>query len=111
LETLTLTEMKFEFAVKRDDRKHWFFAKDTEFVYSGHYALCFEAASLLPEKQGNKGTLVITSKRPHHRKALLVEKNDSCSVNIGGECFDLGWSQERLFNHLEHLKKVWVYIK
>jgi len=110
--------MKFEFAVERDDRGHWFFAKDAEFancgyVDCGQYALCFEVASKLPEKKENGGTLVITSKRPHHRKALLVKKHDSLYgyVNVGGEGAALGLSQQRLLNSLERLKKVWIYIK
>jgi hypothetical protein len=105
--------MKLEFVVERDWRGHWFFAKDAELVNCGQYALCFEAASKLPEKLGDEGTLVITSKRPHHRKALLVEGGATMYgyVNVGGEEISMGTSQQRLFDSLEHLKKVWVYIK
>jgi len=107
--------MKLELKVEKSKSGIWWFAESKELpsgrfgVTLGQIALCDAAGSAFQDKKW--GVMVITTKRPHHRRSIMVEKvGDGLAIN--GQWIVLGASQLNIFHYLQDFtSKAWIYIK
>jgi hypothetical protein len=106
--------MKIELKVEKRNG-YWYFTESKQLspgdfnqVHSGNIASCHDLGDV--QGEGQK-VMVITTKRPHHRRSLMVV-DAGYNVQINGKGVTLGASQDVLFWYFRDItSKVWVYIK